>query len=208
MVRITLRSVGDANPHGSVEESGQFDCRFRRVAACLARARHRPRAWKHAWTLWARAPRFHTWRLLCRKAPQDLVSDLESLARELAQADIVIGAVLVPGGVAPNVLRRADLGPLKLSALSSTSPSIRVALSSRPGPPPTRTTSTSRRVSALLRRQHAGGGPQTSGDPARIFVHGLAARRRIAPCSDSIGCERFMLWLSMGPSLQQRLLCM
>ncbi|GAA3483243.1 alanine dehydrogenase [Streptomyces yanii] len=46
-----------------------------------------------------------------------VVSDPESLARELAQADVVIGAVLVPGGAAPKVVRRTDLGLLKPDAL-------------------------------------------------------------------------------------------
>jgi alanine dehydrogenase len=46
-----------------------------------------------------------------------VVSDPESLARELAQADVVIGAVLVPGQSAPKVVGRADLALLKPSAL-------------------------------------------------------------------------------------------
>jgi len=46
-----------------------------------------------------------------------VVSDPESLTRELAQADVVIGAVLVPGGAAPKVVRRVDLGLLKPTAL-------------------------------------------------------------------------------------------
>lgn len=46
-----------------------------------------------------------------------VVSDPESLGRELAQADVVIGAVLVPGQAAPKVVRREDLAVLKPSAL-------------------------------------------------------------------------------------------
>lgn len=46
-----------------------------------------------------------------------VVSDPASLARELAQADVVIGAVLVPGQSAPKVVGRADLALLKPSAL-------------------------------------------------------------------------------------------
>lgn len=36
---------------------------------------------------------------------------------EIAEADVVIGAVLVPGGAAPKVLRREDLGRLRRGAL-------------------------------------------------------------------------------------------
>jgi alanine dehydrogenase len=46
-----------------------------------------------------------------------VVSDPESLARELAAADVVIGAVLVPGKAAPKVVRRQDLATLKPTAL-------------------------------------------------------------------------------------------
>jgi alanine dehydrogenase len=42
-----------------------------------------------------------------------LVSDPHTLAEELAQADVVIGAVLVPGTVAPKVVRREHLALMK-----------------------------------------------------------------------------------------------
>jgi alanine dehydrogenase len=46
-----------------------------------------------------------------------LVSDAETLADELARADVVVGAVLVPGTAAPKVVTRADLLTLKSTAL-------------------------------------------------------------------------------------------
>jgi alanine dehydrogenase len=46
-----------------------------------------------------------------------VVSDPETLSRELTQADVVIGAVLVPGQTAPKVVRRDHLSLLKPSAL-------------------------------------------------------------------------------------------
>jgi alanine dehydrogenase len=46
-----------------------------------------------------------------------LASDAYTLPRELAGADVVIGAVLVPGQSAPKVVRREDLALLKPSAL-------------------------------------------------------------------------------------------
>jgi alanine dehydrogenase len=46
-----------------------------------------------------------------------LVSDQDTLTRELAEADVVIGAVLVPGGAAPKVVRHDDLALLKPTAL-------------------------------------------------------------------------------------------
>jgi alanine dehydrogenase len=55
--------------------------------------------------------------VLFRGRARVVVSDPESLARELAQADVVIGAVLVPGRAAPKVVRREDLALLKPTAL-------------------------------------------------------------------------------------------
>jgi alanine dehydrogenase len=46
-----------------------------------------------------------------------LASDPDALARELTQADVVIGAVLLPGRAAPKVVRREDLELLKPQAL-------------------------------------------------------------------------------------------
>lgn len=46
-----------------------------------------------------------------------LVSDREILTRELTAADVVIGAVLVPGSAAPKVVRHDDLTLLKPTAL-------------------------------------------------------------------------------------------
>lgn len=46
-----------------------------------------------------------------------VVSDPVTLQRELSAADVVIGAVLVPGRAAPKVVRRQDLAALKPTAL-------------------------------------------------------------------------------------------
>jgi alanine dehydrogenase len=46
-----------------------------------------------------------------------VMSDPEALARELHTADVVIGAVLIPGRAAPKVLRREHLSLLPLGAL-------------------------------------------------------------------------------------------
>jgi alanine dehydrogenase len=46
-----------------------------------------------------------------------LMSDIATLEAELAQADVVIGAVLVPGRAAPKVVTRAQLPLLKSEAL-------------------------------------------------------------------------------------------
>ncbi|WP_457256476.1 alanine dehydrogenase [Pedococcus sp. P5_B7] len=46
-----------------------------------------------------------------------VMSDPATLARELATADVVIGAVLVPGKAAPKVVSRADLAMLPTGAL-------------------------------------------------------------------------------------------
>ena len=46
-----------------------------------------------------------------------VVSDVDTLARELRSADVVIGAVLVPGRAAPKVVSRADLALLAKGAL-------------------------------------------------------------------------------------------
>lgn len=46
-----------------------------------------------------------------------LMSDVATLEAELAQADVVIGAVLVPGRAAPKVVSRAQLALLKPTAL-------------------------------------------------------------------------------------------
>ncbi|KAB1662202.1 alanine dehydrogenase [Pseudoclavibacter chungangensis] len=46
-----------------------------------------------------------------------LVSDALTLESEMRQADVIVGAVLVPGRAAPKVVRRAQLGLLKPDAL-------------------------------------------------------------------------------------------
>ena len=52
------------------------------------------------------------------------------------ESDVIIGAVLVPGAAAPQLLTRDDLRLLR--PCSSTSPSTRAAASQRPDPPPTK----------------------------------------------------------------------
>lgn len=48
---------------------------------------------------------------------QSIVSNRHNLLQHLADADLVIGAVLIPGGLAPKLIRREDLGLMRTGAV-------------------------------------------------------------------------------------------
>ena len=86
-------------------------------------------------------------------------STIEAVEEEVFAADVVIGAVLVPGASAPKLVTRAMLSRCSRAPCWSTSRSTRAA-ASRPRMPTTHADPTyrGRRHHALLRRQHAGRG--------------------------------------------------
>ncbi len=86
-----------------------------------------------------------------------LFSDRHIIREQLARADLVIGAVLIPGAKAPRLIERADLGLMKPGSVI-----IDVAIDQGGCVETSRPTTHSeptfgRRSAPLLRHQHAGG---------------------------------------------------
>ena len=67
----------------------------------------------------------------------------DNVEREVLRADLVIGAVLIPGAAAPKLVTRDMLPRMRRARSSSTSPSTRAAASRPRAPPPTPTRPTS-----------------------------------------------------------------
>ena len=94
-----------------------------------------------------------------RAASSTLYSDRETIARAVREADLVIGAVLIPGGKAPKLVTEALIARDGARARwSSTSRSTRAAASRPAVRPPTTIRPTGPRRGPLLRGQHAGRG--------------------------------------------------
>jgi len=78
------------------------------------------------------------------------MSNRMTVAEEIADADLVIGSVLIPGAHAPKLVSREMLKRMRPVQPSSTFRWIREGVLRRPVPRPTRTPPTSRRESFTI----------------------------------------------------------
>jgi len=93
---------------------------------------------------------------------QTIFSTRAAIREWVTKADLVIGAVLVPGASAPKLITREMLGTMKPGAVLVDIAIDQGGCAERRSRPPFGSDLCGRRRRALLRRQHAGRGGATS----------------------------------------------